>query len=233
MSGQVFGSRFSTAIAFVFISQFTVDCHPNHRFVNKSSFTFNNLHLGSLSTTSRTTPVFCREFQKDWDGGVPLLLFATREVTQESLGFSPAELVFGHTVHGSLKLLKERWLSEKSPSSNLLDLSSFQSKLHRACEFAKLNLLKAQENIKGWYDKKAGSSVSSRRESTGFSATFGSTLQAHYSGPYIVERQVNECNYLIKTDKERKHRLYHINLLKQYFDIKRTSVWVCCCHLLG
>ena len=36
-----------------------------------------------------------------------MLLFAAREVTQESLGFSPAELVFGHTVRGPMKLLKE------------------------------------------------------------------------------------------------------------------------------
>ncbi|KAI3351357.1 hypothetical protein L3Q82_005905 [Scortum barcoo] len=34
--------------------------------------------------------------QRDWDEGVPLVLFAAREAVQESLGFSPAELVFGH-----------------------------------------------------------------------------------------------------------------------------------------
>ncbi len=38
---------------------------------------------------------------------VPLVLFAVREAVQESLGFSPAELVFGHTVRGPLKMLKE------------------------------------------------------------------------------------------------------------------------------
>lgn len=29
-------------------------------------------------------------------------------------GFSPFELVFGHTVRGPLKLLKEKWLTETS-----------------------------------------------------------------------------------------------------------------------
>lgn len=33
-----------------------------------------------------------------WDEGVPFALFALREAVQESLGFSPNELVFGHTV---------------------------------------------------------------------------------------------------------------------------------------
>ena len=37
------------------------------------------------------------ESGREWDEGVPLALFAVRGVVQESLGFSPAELVFGHT----------------------------------------------------------------------------------------------------------------------------------------
>ncbi len=51
---------------------------------------------------------YCTESEKEWDDGLPLLLFALRETVQESLGFSPAELVFGHTVRGPLKLLKEK-----------------------------------------------------------------------------------------------------------------------------
>ncbi len=36
---------------------------------------------------------YCFDNQKDWDEGIDLLLFATREVGQESVGFSPFELV--------------------------------------------------------------------------------------------------------------------------------------------
>ena len=50
----------------------------------------------------------CIENSKDWDEGVHLLLFAVRESVQESLGFSPFELVFGHAVRGPLLLLKEK-----------------------------------------------------------------------------------------------------------------------------
>lgn len=56
---------------------------------------------------------YCVESGKDWDEGLPLLMFAVCETVQESLGFSPAELVFGHTVRGPLKMLKENWLSEQ------------------------------------------------------------------------------------------------------------------------
>ena len=33
------------------------------------------------------------KFDKDWDEGIPLPLFAMREVVQESVGFSPSETV--------------------------------------------------------------------------------------------------------------------------------------------
>jgi hypothetical protein len=36
---------------------------------------------------------FCLDSQKDWDDGIYMLLFAVREAFQESLGFSPFELV--------------------------------------------------------------------------------------------------------------------------------------------
>ena len=54
-------------------------------------------------TLKNMLKTFCLEIESDWDEGVPLALFAVREVVQESLGFSPAELVFGHTVRGPLK----------------------------------------------------------------------------------------------------------------------------------
>ena len=38
---------------------------------------------------------YCYDTEKGWDEGIHLLLFAVRESVQESLGFSPFELVFG------------------------------------------------------------------------------------------------------------------------------------------
>ncbi len=59
-------------------------------------------HHQMLKNMIRT---FCLENKKDWDEGVPMLLFTSCEVVQESLGFSPLELVFGHTVRGPLKVI--------------------------------------------------------------------------------------------------------------------------------
>ena len=70
--------------------------------------------------------------EKDQDDGIYLLLFALRASVQESLGFSPYELVFEHTVRGPLKLLKENFLSNDDSSLNLLQyVSDFKNRLSR------------------------------------------------------------------------------------------------------
>ena len=60
---------------------------------------------------------YCLEVGGNWDEGVPFALLALREAVQESLGFSPNELVFGHTVRGPLQVLKEQITSLKNSRS--------------------------------------------------------------------------------------------------------------------
>ena len=49
----------------------------------------------------------CSERPKDWDRYLNSLLFAYREVPQESLKFSPFELVYGRTVRGRMPNAEE------------------------------------------------------------------------------------------------------------------------------
>ena len=159
------------------------------------------------------------EFKKDWDEGVPLMLFAIREVVQESLGFSPAELVFAHTVRGPLKLLQEKWLADDSPPQNLLDyVCQFRHRLSKACEIAGTNLQASQRRMKSWYDKKAKTRAFAPGDKVlVFLPLPGSSLQARYSGPYTVLRKVNDLDYVIATPDRRKgSRMCHINMLKEY-----------------
>ena len=96
---------------------------------------------------------YCFDTEKDWDEGIHLLLFAVRESVQESLGFSPFELVFGHSVRGPLKLLKEKFLSNDETPLNLLQyVSDFRNRLSRACEVARSNLKTSQGKMKARYD---------------------------------------------------------------------------------
>lgn len=63
---------------------------------------------------------FCVELARDWEEGLPWLMLAAREALQDSLGFSPNELVFGHTVRGPLAMLKDNLVSSDAPT-NLVD----------------------------------------------------------------------------------------------------------------
>ena len=135
---------------------------------------------------------YCFDTEKDWDEDIHLLLFAVRESVQESLGFSPFELVFGHTVRGTLKLLKEKFLSDDDSSLNLLQyVSHFKNRLSKACEAALSNLNSAQSKMKMHYDETA----QDRHFEPGDKVFAilpipGKPLQARYYGPHTVDKKV-------------------------------------------
>ena len=105
-------------------------------------------------TLKNMLKTYCHKTGKDWDEGVNLLLFAVRDSVQESLGFSPFELVFRHSVRGLLKLNKEKLLSEDVSSLNILSyVSNFRHKLSEACKLAQNNLRSVQSKMKERYDK--------------------------------------------------------------------------------
>ena len=163
--------------------------------------------------------VYCAYNDKDWDERIHLVLFAAREAVQESLGFSPFQLAFGHMVRGPLKVLKEVWLQDET-LMNLLDyVSSMKEKLHEAWDVARRNLKQqAQRKIKIWHDKKA----KDRRFKVGDKVLPlllipYQPLQAWYSGPYAIIKKVSEVDYVIDTaDQWKSQRMCHVNMLKSY-----------------
>ena len=58
---------------------------------------------------------YCVKLGRDWDDGLPWLLLAAREVTQESTGLSPNALVFGHTVRGQVASLIDDCVTSEPP----------------------------------------------------------------------------------------------------------------------
>ena len=174
---------------------------------------------------------YCLEHKEDWDFGIPLLLFATREVPVTSLGFSPFELIFGHEVRGILKLVKETMLDETNEFlvSNLLDYwTNIREKLMRSLELAHENLSEAQSKMKVWYDKRAVQRAFKPNDKVlVLLPVQGKPLAAKFTGPYKVIKKVNDLNYLVETpDRRRKQRLCHINMLKPYHTRPQTIATV-------
>ena len=109
------------------------------------------------------------------------------------MGFSPAELVFGHTVRGPLKLLREQLTGVASPTQNVLDyVSAFRERLHHACEVAKEALSDSQSKMKAHFDKSAIERSFKPGDSVLVFLPFpGSVLQAKFTGPYVIEELRN------------------------------------------
>ena len=210
------GSNFTSGLFQEVMYELGIEQYTSSAYHPESQGALERFHQ-TLKNMIRT---YCLDFEKDWDEGVHLLLFAAREAVQETLGFSPFELVFGRTVRGPLKLLKEKWLNDET-DTNLLDyVSKFKYKLNRASEIARENLKETQTKMKKWYDKDA----KSREFSPGDKVLVlfpipGHPLQARYHGPYTVESKVGEVDCIVKTPDRRKSRqLCHINMLKEYVD---------------
>ncbi len=164
---------------------------------------------------------YCLEYEKDWDEEVPLLLFAVRNTVQESLGFSPAELVFGHSPRGPLKMLQEQLLSQSHSvtDKNVLDhVSSFHERLHSVWKLARQSLESSQSQMKSRYDKHTVQrSFEPGDQVLVLQPLPGSTLQAKFAGPYGIEEKLSDTDYVVKTpDRKRKTRVCHINMLKLY-----------------
>ena len=81
------------------VYQLGIDQQTSTAYHPESQGTLERFHQ-TLKSMIRT---YCFEFEHDWDEGIPFLMFAARDSTQESLRFSPFELVFGHSVKGPLK----------------------------------------------------------------------------------------------------------------------------------
>ena len=182
------------------------------------------------STLKMMLKRLCSERPKDWDRYISALLFAYREVPQESTGFSPFELLFGRTVKGSMQILRELWTTEidedevKTSYQYVVDL---REKLETTLEIAHQNLEKAQIRYKKYYDKKArGRKLKAGDLVLILLPTDNNKLLMQWKGPFEVKEVLGDNDY--RVDVKGKVRTYHINLLKEYIqrkeEHKATSV---------
>ncbi|KAI7808431.1 hypothetical protein IRJ41_004831 [Triplophysa rosa] len=184
------GSNFTSKVFGQMLKELGIKHHLSSAYHPESQGAVERFHQ-TLKTLLRT---FCIETGKDWVDGLPLLMFAVRESVQESLGFSPAELVFAHTVRSPLKLLKKQLIGKDTAPISVLDyVSSIRDHLHKACELAKTHLSEKQSKMKAHFDKKT------------------------FSGSYVIEQKLSETDYVVGTpDRRRKKRVCHVNMLKSY-----------------
>ena len=162
----------------------------------------------------------CAENPRDWDRYITPLLFAVRDAPQESMGFSPFELLYGRRVRGPLDILRELWTGEdetsetKSTYHYILDL---RNRIDETCRNAHAQLQKSSERYAKYYNQKARH----REFQVGNKVllllpTDRNKLLLQWKGPFEVISKVSSTDY--KIDLNGKPKVFHINLLKRYHD---------------
>ena len=153
-------------------------------------------------------------------------MFAVRDTPQDSTGFTPFELIYGHKVRTPMTLLKRIWTNEdedpemKTAYQHVIDL---RQRVEETCELAKHELAKVQTRNQNYYNRK----TRQRKLQVGDSVllllpTEHNKLTLAWRGPYKVVEVVGEVDYRIEMDSG-KVKTYHINMLKRYHHRDRSN----------
>ncbi len=146
------------------------------------------------------------------------MLFAYREVPQESTGFAPFELLYGRTIRGPMQILRELWTEKevedevKNSYQYVIDL---KERLEQTLDIAHQNLRQAQTKYKRLYDRRAKvRNLKEGDEALVLLPTNYNKLLMQWKGPFKVIGVQGKNDYRINV--RGKVRTYHVNLLKKF-----------------
>ncbi|XP_070191283.1 uncharacterized protein [Littorina saxatilis] len=162
---------------------------------------------------------------REWDTFIPALLFAYREAPQESMGFSPFELLYGRSVKGPMQVLRQTWTEEeisgeqKTTAEYVVNL---RNRIEETCNVARENLKKAASKQAHFFNKKTKPrTLEVGKRVLLLRPVKNNKLELTWSGPYKVVEKLNEFDYKIQVG--RRTRIYHINLIKEYQERELSS----------
>ncbi len=172
---------------------------------------------GLVERFNRTLKTMIRKFvyedAKNWDKWLQPLLFAVREVSQASTGFSPFELLYGRQPTSRREMWEEGPSESKNEIQHVLDL---RTKLHTLGQLSMENLLQAQDKQSRLYNRGARlRNFAPGDKELVLLPTSSSKLLAKWQGPFEVTRRVGDLNYeVVRMDRSGARQIYHLNLLK-------------------
>ncbi|XP_060605940.1 uncharacterized protein K02A2.6-like [Ruditapes philippinarum] len=163
----------------------------------------------------------CSERPTDWDKYLNAMLFAYREVPQESLGFSPFELLYGRSIRGPITILRELWSGKtendevKTTYQYVVDL---QERLESTCKIAQQELEKSSIRYRKYYNRKARDRTFKKGSKVlVLIPTKRNKLLLQWKGPFVVSEVVNKLDYRIDIGNN-KIKTFHANMLKEYVE---------------
>ncbi len=167
-----------------------------------------------------------REHPRDWDRYIPSVLFAYREVRNESTGFSPFEMVYGFCPRGPTDVLRDMVAGDSGES----DIPVFEyvmnlrERLSESQEMAQEASKSAAIKAKSYRDKGA----KMRKFEPGekillLLPTDNRKLLMQWKGPYLVLYATSEVDYAI--DVKGSTKVFHVNMLQKYYE---RPDYLCC-----
>nr|XP_018672786.1 uncharacterized protein zf(cchc)-26 isoform X2 [Ciona intestinalis] len=177
---------------------------------------------GTLKTMLKR---LCAEQPQQWHRYINPLLFAYREVPQESTGFAPFELLYGRTIRGPLHILKDMLTNETTDRETMCSYQyvfELRERLEKTMQIAKASSTDAQSRYKKNNDRKAKKrELSEGDQVLILLPTDNNKLLMQWKGPYEVKVKVGTNDY--RVDVKGKLKIYHINLLKKYIQRNREE----------
>ena len=161
---------------------------------------------------------FTSKNKKDWDEYLPYLLFAYREVPQESTGFSPFEMLYGRRVRGPLDVLRESWTGEQEGEvPTIIHVVEIHERMAEMADLVQQNAEQAQNRQRKYYDRGAKNrKLECRDKVLVLLPKQSNRLKLEWVGPFEVTQQVTPVDYEVETSGKRQEKVYHINLLKKW-----------------
>uniref|UniRef100_A0A8C5MZC9 Integrase catalytic domain-containing protein n=1 Tax=Leptobrachium leishanense TaxID=445787 RepID=A0A8C5MZC9_9ANUR len=159
--------------------------------------------------------------RKDWEKYLPHLLFAYREVPQESTEFSPFELLYGCRVRGPLDLVRAHW--EGSDDQEGLPVLSYvlelREHLRELTDLVQVNMQEAQTQQKAWYDQSTRSRSLVGQKVLVLKPQRQNKMQAAWQGPYQVVDRLGDNTYVVVSCADtRVRQTFHVNMIKAYMN---------------
>ena len=159
------------------------------------------------------------KFNGQRDQALPYVLFPYREVPCESTGFSPFELLYGRIVRGPLQLITETWTEKGPPPTDVVTyIYEVQNRLKSIQDASREIEAEAKRKAKIRYDRTTRSRTFQVGDQVLVMTPGGRPkLQTEWEGPFTIEKQVTKVTYqIIRTDKRKSHRIYHVNMSKPW-----------------
>lgn len=211
-------TNFSSRLNKEFVSR--LGCSP--RFSSCYHPQANGLAERMVGTVKSSLSKMASDHPKSWHKYLGFVMWALREVPNETTGVAPWLLAFGHLPRGPLAVLKETWCGEREFPLDLGKIPvDYLKELHEKLGIAKLY---AEAHTKG-EQKRSTERYNLRSKDKHFSVndkvlilqpdSTASRLHSKWKGPASVVEVRSPYSYVVELDG-RRYRL-HANQLRPFY----------------